>query len=86
MLFRFSGMVPGRPVFAHYRLGGRTLANVRLGTAGQPCGLLTVRAVMIPAAIVRRGTWTVQFDPLPRYSPRTQPRLRATIVVRTFFR
>jgi hypothetical protein len=83
VLFQFSGMVQNRPVYAHYRLGGRTRANVRLGIARGPCGLLTVRAPMIPAGITRRGTWTVQFDAVPRYVATANPRLRGTIVVRT---
>jgi len=83
--FRFSGMVTSRGVYAHYRLGGRTRANVRLGAARGACGMLTVRAPMIPSAITRAGTWLVQFDALRGYSPSAAPQLRATIRVRSIF-
>lgn len=83
VLFRFSGMVANRTVYAHYRLGGRTLANVPLGVARGACGMLTVRAPLIPARVSRRGAWLVQFDALRGYSPSANPRLRATVTVRT---
>jgi hypothetical protein len=82
VLFRISGMVKDRFVYAHYRLGGRTRANVRLGVARGACGMLSVRAPMIPAQILRPGSWTVQFDPLRGYSPNANPRIRSTITVR----
>ena len=79
---RFSGMPANRAVYAHYRLSGRTRANVRLGLARGACGLLTLRAQPIPARIWQAGRWTVQFDAVRRYSPATNPRLRAGITIR----
>lgn len=84
VLLRFSGLRSNRAVYAHYRSGGRTLANVRLGIARGACGLLSVRAQGVPSRIWRRGSWTVQFDSLPRYSPTANPRLRTSLTIRTF--
>jgi hypothetical protein len=82
--FRFSGFRPGAVIWAHYRHRGRVRADVPMGRAGKPCGLLTARRRQIPVAAPGTGTWSVQFDNRPRFSPHSRPRARATItVVRT---
>lgn len=81
VLFRFSGFTPGRTIHAHYVHGGRVRANARMAAAKAPCGTAAVRRVQIPLARPAVGTWTVQFDNSARYSPRSRPRLTATIEV-----
>jgi len=81
--FSFAGFPSGRGIYAHYRLGSRTLASVRLGLARGACGTLVTRAPMIPTSVLRAGSWSVQFDARSAYSPRATPRLRTRIRVRT---
>ena len=79
--FKLSGFEPDRVVYAHYRFKGRTRANVAIGRASNPCGILTTRRKQIPVRAPARGLWTVQFDHNRRFSPRATPRIRATIRV-----
>lgn len=79
--FRFSGFEPGRAIFGHYRYAGRVRANVRMGTAGSPCGLLTARRDQIPVADPEVGLWRVQFDQRRTFSPRATPRVSGTVAV-----
>jgi hypothetical protein len=79
--FRFSGFGPGRVVWAHYRHRGRVRANVAMGRTSVPCGLLTARRRQIPVSSPGTGAWSVQFDHRARFSPRSRPRVRATIEV-----
>lgn len=62
--WRFSGFLlrPGKPIYGHFRFGGRTRATYRFGVPKGPCGTLTKHAPGIPARDVRAGTWTVQVD------------------------
>lgn len=55
------GFVPGRPVYAHFRFAGRTRADVKLGVAKAPCGIVSRRMRQLPAK-VRIGRWTVAMD------------------------
>lgn len=83
----FSGFAAGRPIYAHFRLGGRTLGTYRFGTAKGPCGEYKRSAPGIAiAGRVRAGTWTIQVDQAKRYSPSTKPALKDTTVVFTTFR
>jgi len=77
----FAGFPTARSVYAHYRLDGRTRATVKLGRATGACGTLAVDAELIPARVVRAGTWVVQYDTRARYSARTAPRLLGKIRV-----
>ncbi|HEX2507078.1 MAG TPA: hypothetical protein VHK23_02065 [Miltoncostaeaceae bacterium] len=82
--FRFSGLEPGRPVYAHYRFGPRVRANVAMGRASEPCGLLTARRRQIPVRDPDVGLWRIQFDHRRSFSARATPRLTATVdVLRT---
>jgi hypothetical protein len=81
--FKLSGFAARKSLYAHYRFGGSTRANVRLGRTRAPCGTLSRRAAMIPKRIARKGRWVVQFDIRRGYSPRTKPRLRGTIRLTT---
>lgn len=79
--FRFSGFEPGRVVYAHYRFGGRVRANVTMGRASAPCGLLTARRDQIPVRDPDVGRWSIQFDHRRSFSARATPRITATVDV-----
>ncbi len=79
--FRLSGFAPDRPIYAHYRYRGKVRANVALGRASNPCGLLTVKRRQIPVANAQTGLWRVQFDQSRTFSARSTPRLSASITV-----
>lgn len=83
----FSGWVPGKPIYAHFRFGGKTRGTYRFGLAAGPCGVYKRRApgIAIPGR-VSRGTWTIQVDQVKRYSPRTAVKLVDRTVVFTTFR
>jgi hypothetical protein len=70
-----AGLPSGQPVYAHYRRGGRKVADVRWGVAQAPCGTLTTRRRGIPGRNPRRGRWLLQLDASPRYDPLTEPRI-----------
>lgn len=70
-----AGLPSGRPVYAHYRRGGRKVADVRWGVAQPPCGTLTTKRRGIPGRNPRRGRWLLQLDASPRYDPLTEPRI-----------
>ena len=61
MRYTARGFVPGRPVYAHFRFAGRTRADVRLGVARAPCGIVSRRMRQLPAK-ARIGRWTVAMD------------------------
>ncbi len=83
----FSGWVTGQPIYAHFRFRGRTKGNFRFGVATGPCGEYKRRAPGIAIkGRVPAGTWTVQVDQSPTYSPNTQPSLTDKTVVFTRFR
>ena len=79
--FKFSGFEPDRAVYAHYRHGGRVRANVTMGRASNPCGLLTARRDQIPVRDPDVGLWQVQFDHRKTFSARATPRITATVNV-----
>lgn len=79
--FRFSGFEPDRIIYAHYRFAGRVRANVPMGRASNPCGLLTARRPQIPVRDAQVGLWRVQFDHSKAFSPRSAPRISATVTV-----
>jgi hypothetical protein len=70
----FSGFIPDRPIFGHYLWRGRQVARARFGTATGPCGVLTARARLFPAAPHHRR-YTVQYDDNRAYSARSVPRI-----------
>jgi hypothetical protein len=67
--WRFGGWATGKPIYGHYRYGGQTLKHFRFGTASGPCGTLLVRARRLPVKRPRVGTWTLQIDQRPNYTP-----------------
>lgn len=74
------GYLPGLPVFAHFRFGGITRRDVRLGVATQPCGIVTRRMRLLPTK-TRFGTWTVYMDQDPKYSKRTLLQAKGTLSI-----
>jgi hypothetical protein len=66
--WRFAGFAPGRPVYAHFLLGGRSRGDHRFGVARGACGTLTARAPRIPGVrALQPGRWTLKLDQRPRY-------------------
>jgi hypothetical protein len=87
--WKFSGLFqnPGKPIFGHFRHGGKTYANYRFGVPTGPCGTLTRKAPGIPGSSVPSGKWTVQIDFERSYDPKAAPRLTgSTTVFKTFRR
>ena len=74
--WRFAGFPPGRPIYGHYRVGGRTLVNFRFGRAQGRCGTLTVRTRRVPVAAnrLRTGVYRLQLDNRRTYARTTSPR------------
>jgi hypothetical protein len=60
--WRFAGFEPGRPIFGHFRRGGRTVLTFRFGVAHDACGVLSVRAPRLPVASPRPGIWRLKLD------------------------
>jgi hypothetical protein len=85
--WNFSGFIqkPGKPIYGHFRSGGRTYANYRFGVPKGRCGLLKKRAPGIPSKRLRSGKWLIQVDYEPRYHRRTSPRVTSTTTVFSSF-
>jgi hypothetical protein len=70
--WRFAGFAPGRPIYAHFLLGGRSRGDYRFGVAGGACGTLTARAPRIPGVrSLRPGRWTLKLDQRRTYHETT---------------
>ncbi|HEY0345414.1 MAG TPA: hypothetical protein VGC59_12230 [Solirubrobacteraceae bacterium] len=79
------GFPIGKPVWLHFRFGGKTRRDVSLGTAQAPCGKAERRMPLLPARS-RRGKWTVYVDQVRKYSPATKPQLKYSFVISRVFR
>jgi hypothetical protein len=86
--WKFSGFIqrPGKPIYGHFRNGGRTYANYRFGIPTGRCGTLRKTAPGIPTKKLRTGKWLIQVDYEPRYHKNTSPRVTSTTTVFTTFR
>jgi hypothetical protein len=86
-IWNFSGFIqqPGKPIFGHFRNGGRTYANYRFGVPTGRCGMLRKRAPGIPSKRLRTGKWLIQVDYEPRYHRNTSPRVTSSTTVFTTF-
>ena len=86
--WKFSGLYqqPGKPIYGHFRHGGKTFANYRFGVPKGPCGTLSRRAPGIPSRSIPSGKWTVQIDFSRSYRATTTPRLTGSTTVITTFR
>jgi hypothetical protein len=78
------GYLPGRPIYAHFRFGGITRRDVRIGIAKAPCGIVSKRMRLLPTK-TRFGTWTVYMDQVPKYSKRTVLQAKGTLFIRRTF-
>jgi hypothetical protein len=86
--WRFSGFPDrSKPIYGHFRFGGRTITNYRFGKPRGACGMLTARAPGIPAR-VRTGLWTIQIDQRRTYQADTKPALKvqSPVTLRPVFR
>ena len=75
------GYLPGKPVYAHFRFGGVTRRDVRIGVATAPCGIVSRRMRLLPTK-TRFGTWTVYMDQVPKYSKSTVLQAKGTLFIR----
>ena len=84
----FSGLFqrPGKPIYGHFRFGGKTRSTYRFGVPKGACGELKAKAPLIPGASPTSGKWRVQIDFEKRYSPTAKPRLSNTATVFRSFR
>jgi hypothetical protein len=70
--WRFAGFVPGRPIYAHFLLDGRSRGDYRFGVARGACGTLTTRAARIPGvSALAPGRWTLTLDQRMTYRDST---------------
>ena len=84
--WRFSGWVPGKPLYGHYRHEGRTYDNVRFGVPTGPCGYLKTKKPLLSVKTKRPGTWTVWVDQSKTYKNENPLSLYNTFsVIRTYF-
>lgn len=78
------GFTSGTNLYVHVRRRGRG-RNIDLGRLDQPCGTKSVRR-RIFRRNSRRGTYRVQFDTSPRYSPTQVPRVVFRVRIIRIFR
>lgn len=86
--WRFSGFLikPGKPIYGHFRFGGKTMSNFRFGVPKAPCGTLTKHAPGIPGRIVRAGSWTIQIDQNKTFKASEKLALKTTTTIFRVFR
>jgi hypothetical protein len=70
VLYTARGFAPGQPVYGHFRFGGKTRRNIKIGIAAAPCGTVSRRMRLLPTKL-RFGTWSVYMDQARVFSPRT---------------
>lgn len=79
--WRFSGFLPGKPIYAHYLHGNKLLATRSFGRGTTPCGTLEKKAVFLPVRS-KYSTYRVQVDNSRRYSKKSLPRWIGTLQTR----
>jgi hypothetical protein len=78
------GFPVGKATYLHFRFGGKTRRNVRLGVTSAPCGKVSRRMDLLPTRS-RPGIWTVYVDQAKAYHRGTSPQLKYTFrITRTF--
>jgi hypothetical protein len=75
------GFTTGQTLYGHYLFGGKRRKDVRIGGLTAPCGTLKRRMSLLPVKRELFGTWTVQFDTSPTYSPKTVPAVRGQLSI-----
>jgi hypothetical protein len=78
------GLLPGRSIYLHFRFGGQTRRNVKLGKADSPCGVASRRMPLLPTKS-RPGTWSLYVDQAATYSKTTSPQLAYSFVITRSF-
>lgn len=83
----FSGFLqrPGKPIYGHFRHGGKTYANYRFGVPKGSCGTLKKHAPGIPTKKLRTGKWNVQVDFEKRFKRNASPRVTSSTTIFTTF-
>jgi len=80
--WNIAGFPGQKAIYGHWRFGGKTRANHRMGHPHGPCGVLHARARQVEAKRIRFGMWTVQFDfnrAFDRFAaPRASLKIRVT--------
>ena len=81
--WRFAGFAAGRPIYAHFLLGGRSRGDYRFGVARGACGTLAARAPRIPGVrALQPGRWTLKLDQRPAFHETTPGRAVTFRIVR----
>jgi hypothetical protein len=83
--WNIAGFPSDKAIYGHWRFGGKTRADHRMGKPQGPCGVLHAKARQIEAGHVRFGVWTVQFDLSRHYNKHTRPAAIVTITVSPVF-
>jgi hypothetical protein len=83
-LHTVRGFPVGKNTYLHFRFGGQTKRNVKLGKTKGACGIVSRRMALLPTQS-RPGTWTVYADQKASYSQKTQPQLKYSFVIRRTF-
>ncbi|MBA3746357.1 MAG: hypothetical protein H0W96_02560 [Solirubrobacterales bacterium] len=85
VLHTVRGFPSGRNVYLHFRFGGKTIRNVKVGLAKGVCGVASKRMRLLPARS-RPGTWAIYVDQSKAFSRRTEAQLKYSLTItRTFF-
>jgi hypothetical protein len=74
------GFLPGKVVYAHFRFGGRTRRDVKIGVATSPCGIASKKMRLLPAK-TRFGRWAIYMDQAPTYSKSTLLQAKGSLVI-----
>lgn len=83
-LHTVRGLPVGKNVYLHFRFGGKTRRNIKLGKAKAPCGKVSKRMRLLPTRS-RPGRWTVYADQARTYKKSTTPQLKyGFTITRTF--
>jgi hypothetical protein len=81
--WRFAGFAAGKPIYAHFLLGGRVRGDHRFGVAQGDCGTLTARAARIPGVrALEPGRWTIRLDQRMTYRGGTPGSVARFTIVR----
>jgi hypothetical protein len=83
--WNIAGFPNQKAMYGHWRFGGKTRANHRMGVPQGPCGVLHVKARLLEAKRIRFGTWTVQFDFNRGYDKHAAPAVGTKITIRRKF-
>jgi hypothetical protein len=75
------GFTPAKNVWLHFRFGGRTKRNAKVGRANSPCGIASRRMRLLPTRS-RAGLWIVYVDQSRSFSLNTRPQLKYGLRIR----